>query len=116
VTTGTVDGYAAVRGGTGMWKYWALLFVAFALVLAYTYVADPCNRLLRTDFARMRPGHVLLDSGAEMGSAESVRCRISYRDPEGQRHEALWLYQYHDTAWEFGRVVETDQRRAQTQR
>ncbi|RIL06170.1 MAG: hypothetical protein DCC71_07695 [Proteobacteria bacterium] len=82
-----------------MWKYYALLFTAVALVLAYTYVADP--------------GDVLLDSGAEMGSAESVRCRISYRDPGGTTHEAVWLYHHHDTAWEFGRVVESDEKGSQ---
>lgn len=112
MTAGTVEAPTTGRG-SGMWKYYALLFTAVALVLAYTYVADPCNRLLRTDFARMRPGDVLLDSGAEMGSAESVRCRISYRDPGGTTHEAVWLYHHHDTAWEFGRVVESDEKGSQ---
>ncbi|MEB2345808.1 MAG: hypothetical protein OZ948_13840 [Deltaproteobacteria bacterium] len=90
-----------------MWKYYALLFTAVAAVLAYTYMADPCHRLLRTDFARMRPGQVLVSSEAEKGSPSSVRCRISFREPGGSElREEVWIYQYHETAWEFARVVE----------
>lgn len=99
---------SAPRAGSGMWKYYVLLFGALVLVLAYVYVADPCNRLLRTDFARMHPGFVILDSSAENGSAESVHCRITYREPErGEVHEDVWVYQFRDTAWEFSRVAET---------
>lgn len=91
-----------------MWKYYLLLFTAVALVLAYTYVADPCHRLLRTDFERLRPGQVLLDSGAESGSPSSVRCQISYREQGSEEiREDVWLYQFHGTAWEFAKVVET---------
>lgn len=106
MTTDTLGVPVAPRRGSGMWKYYVLLFTAVALVLAYTYMADPCHRLLRTDFARLRPGQVLLDSGAETGSPESVRCRISFRADGGEVHEEVWLYQYHGTAWEFTRVVE----------
>ena len=94
------------RGGSGMWKYYALLLAAVALVLAYTYVADPCNRLLRTDFARMHPDFEILDSGAEQGSPESVRCQISYRKPGSPDvYREVWVYQYQGTAWEFSRVA-----------
>jgi len=97
-----------------MWKYYLLVFAAVALVLAYVYVADPCNRLLQVDFARMRPGHVLLDSGAESGSPESVHCRISYRKPgSGEVFEDVWVYQYSGTAWEFSRIAETKKQDAQ---
>lgn len=90
-----------------MWKYYALLFAAVAVVLAYTYMADPCHRLLRTDFARMRPGAVLLGSSAESGSPSSVQCRISFREPgSSEVREEVWVYQYHETAWEFTRVTE----------
>lgn len=92
-----------------MWKYYAILFSAVALVLAYTYMADPCNRLLKADFARMHPGDVLLSAAAESGSPESVHCRISYRTPaSAQLHEDVWVYQRTDTAWEFSRVAETE--------
>jgi hypothetical protein len=107
MTPDSVDVAVASRGGSGMWKYWALLFAAVALVLAYTYVADPCHRLLRADFARIHPGYVLLQSEAEAGSPESVRCRITYRAPEGaETREDVWVYQYRDTAWEFSRIAE----------
>jgi hypothetical protein len=99
-----------------MWKYYAFLLAALVLVLAYVYVADPCNRLLRTDFARMKPGHWLLDARAERGSPESVRCRISYREPQsGAIFEDVWMYQYAGTAWQFSRIAET-RRRALTER
>lgn len=95
-----------------MWKYYVLMFVALALVLAYTWVADPCNRLLRTDFAQRNPSYLILDSGADRGAPESVRCHISYRKPgDREIYEDAWVYQYQGTRWEFSKVVETGKRR-----
>jgi hypothetical protein len=95
-----------------MWKYWAIMFVALLSVLAYTYLADPCNRLLRADFALRHPGDEIIDTGAEKGSPESVHCHVSYRKPgEQSRYEEVWLYQYEGTRWEFARVVEPSNRR-----
>jgi hypothetical protein len=104
--TATRGGPPVAPKGSGMWRYYLVLFAAFAAVLAYTYVADPCNRLLRSDFLRMRPGHVLLRSDAEAGSPEIVHCRVRYRTPLGeQAQEDVWVYQYRDTAWELSRIV-----------
>jgi hypothetical protein len=95
-----------------MWKYWVLMFVVLVAVLFYTYVADPCNRLLRTDFSAKYPDYVILDSGARTGSPESVHCQISYRKPGDARvYEDVWVYQYQGTAWQFSKVVETGKRR-----
>lgn len=109
MTAGEDERARSGGGGSGMWKYYVMLFGAVALVLAYTYVADPCNRLLKADFARMHPGWWLLSSEAERGSPESVRCRISYRKPESPVvHEEVWVYHFRDTAWEFSRVAEPE--------
>ncbi len=76
-----------------MWKYYALMFVAVALILAYTYVADPCHKMLRTDFAKANPNFVILDSEAESGAPESVHCRISYQKPgDDGTYEDVWVY------------------------
>jgi hypothetical protein len=92
-----------------MWKYYLLLVVALALVLAYTYVADPCNRLLRTEFAQRNPSYVILDSGADKGAPEIVDCRVSYRKPGDTKvYQDTWVYQFQKTHWELSRVVEAD--------
>ena len=37
-----------------------------------------------------------------------MRCRISYREQGSEEiREDVWLYQFHGTAWEFAKVVET---------
>ena len=92
-----------------MWKYYVLLFVALVLVLAYTYIADPCNRLLRTDFEQRNPSYALLDSRAVSGSPEAVRCRVSYRKPDDKEtYEDVWVYRYQGTRWEFSKVAEAE--------
>lgn len=95
-----------------MWKYYALLFVAVGLVLAYVYVADPCNRLLRTDFMKANPSYVILDSNAESGAPESVHCRISYKKPgDDLIYEDVWVYMYGETSWEFSGIAESGRKK-----
>jgi len=92
-----------------MWKYYLIMFAVLVGVLWYTYEADPCNRLLRTDFARQNPAYELLSSEAHSGSPESVHCQISYRKPGDEGvYEATWLYGFQDKGWRFSRVVETE--------
>lgn len=95
-----------------MWKYYALVFVALALVLAYTYVADPCNQLLRTDFAAKNPTYEIVDSGADRGAPEIVDCLISYRKPgDKQVYQDTWVYQYQKTDWAFSRIAESGKKK-----
>ena len=92
-----------------MWKYYALLFAAVVAILAYTYVADPCHKLLRTDFAQQYPSYEIAGSGADKGSPEAVRCRVSYRKPGDEKvYEEIWLYTYQATRWKFSKVIETE--------
>ncbi len=95
-----------------MWKYYLLLFASVAAVLAYTYIADPCNRMLRSDFALKYPSYAIEGSEARKGSPEAVLCHISYRKPgDVGIYEETWLYQYDRTSWKFSRVVEAEKRR-----
>lgn len=94
-----------------MWKYYAFLFTVLAAVLWYTFVADPCNRQFRADFARAHPDYVILETGPEKGSPESVQCHVVYRKPgDDAAYEDIWLYQNLGTAWEFAKAIETGKR------
>jgi hypothetical protein len=91
-----------------MWKYWTLLVVIAGVGLFYVYRADPCNRLARMEFSARYPSFKLLDTAAEEGSPETVRCRITYRKPDSkQMHEDVWLYQNRANGWEFSRIIES---------
>lgn len=94
-----------------MWKYYILAVVAVALILSYTYISDPCNRTLRTDFAQRNPSYLILDSGADEGTQEVAYCRISYRKPgDTEIYQDIWVYQYQGTRWEFSKTVETEKK------
>ena len=94
-----------------MLKYYLLMIGIVGLALLYAFTVDPCNKLLRTDFASQHPDYRILDSDAEHGSPESVRCLIAYRKPGSERiYEDVWLYQNRGTGWKFSRVVETRNR------
>lgn len=94
-----------------MWKYYLVIFAALVLVLGYTWVADPCNRLARADFAERNPSFAILDSGADGGSPASVHCHVTYRKPaDDEVYEDIWVYQRTTTAWQFDRVAETGKR------
>ncbi len=89
-----------------MWKYYVLLFAVLGLGLYYVYVSDPCRSQIRAEFSAQHPGYEILGSEAESGSPESVRCRISYKQPEdGRTQEELWLYLNSDTGWKFSKVL-----------
>ncbi len=91
-----------------MLKYYLLLFVVVGVALFYVYVSDPCNQLVRMEFASRYPDYTILESGAEEGSRESVRCRIAYRKPGSEQvHDELWLYLHQGHSWEFSKVIET---------
>ncbi len=91
-----------------MLKYYVLLFAVLCAALYFVYLEDPCHQQLRTDFSARHPSYVILDSGADEGSPETVRCHVSYRKPDGgQIYRDIWLYQRADTGWEFARIVET---------
>ena len=91
-----------------MWKYYVLLFLVLGLALSYAYLADPCHSKMRTEFSNEYPTYKILESGAEAGSPESVRCRISYQKPGSEQiHEEIWLYQNPGDGWTFSRILET---------
>lgn len=94
-----------------MWKYYVLLFTVFVVAAVYAYLADPCNRLVRLEFAQQHPGYEVIDSNADKGSPESVQCHVSYRKPgDPQVYVDVWLYQNrgrHTKGWEFAKVIET---------
>jgi hypothetical protein len=93
-----------------MLKYGLLAIAILGIALFYAYVTDPCNKLVRTDFASRHPDYRILDSDAAEGAPESVRCRIAYQKPDSDRiHEEVWVYQHEKkkTGWEFSRVLGT---------
>ncbi len=91
-----------------MLKYYLLGFVVVAIALFYAYIADPCNKLVRMEFASRHPAYQILDSDADQGSRETVRCRISYRKPDSvEIFREVWLYIHGKEGWQFSRVLET---------
>jgi hypothetical protein len=100
-----------------MAKYYLLMVAVVALALLYAFVEDPCNRLVRMEFAEKHPGYVILDSHPDQGSPESVRCQITYRRPDDARvYEDVWLYHHvskggRGRGWQFARALETARRR-----
>jgi len=91
-----------------MWKYYALMVLVLGLGLYYVYVSDPCQNQMATEFASRYPGYEILHTGAEEGSPESVRCRISYKRPDReQAQEEVWLYLNPGSGWKFSRVLRT---------
>ncbi|MCP4006095.1 MAG: hypothetical protein GY725_18080 [bacterium] len=96
-----------------MLKYWILMFVVLGIALYYVFLQDPCNRLVKQNFSAQYPSYTILGSGAEQGSPETVRCRVTYRKPDSpQVFEDLWLYQNIDRRWKFFRVIETREQKA----
>lgn len=94
-----------------MLKYYLLLAAVVVVALLYAYLADPCNNLVRMEFAEAHPDWRVLDSGPEEGSPESVLCHVSYRKPGGDRvYEDVWLYLNPGSGWTFSRVVATRER------
>lgn len=95
-----------------MWKYYALLFTVVVVALFYAYLADPCNRLVRLEFAQQHPDYEVIDSDADEGSPESVQCHVTYRKPgDPQVYKDIWLYQNlgrrSKQGWEFAKVIES---------
>lgn len=91
-----------------MLKYYALAFLVVIIALFYAFLADPCNKRLRMDFASKYPSYEILETGASEGSPESVRCHVSYRKPDSERvYEAIWLYRHSREGWRFSRVLES---------
>lgn len=96
-----------------MLKHYLFLAAVVALALLYAFIADPCNRLVRMEFSEKHPGYVVLDSGADKGSPESVCCHITYRKPDDRQvYEDVWLYRSVKDrgGWEFSRALETEKR------
>jgi hypothetical protein len=91
-----------------MWKYMALMFVVFVLSMYYVYVSDPCRSQMFEEFEAKYPGYEIIDTDADEGSPESVRCRIFYRKPGGVvTHEQLWLYRNAGDGWHFARLLQS---------
>ncbi len=91
-----------------MLKYYLLGFAVVAIALFYAYLADPCNKLVRMEFASRHPEYQILDSEAYQGSRETVRCRISYRKPDSEEvYREIWLYINGTEGWQFSRVLES---------
>lgn len=92
-----------------MLKYYLLAIVIVGLALLYAYTEDPCNKLFRSDFASQHPDYRVLESDAEQGSPESVRCRVAYQKPDSAAiFEDVWLYTHEKkTGWRFSKVVGT---------
>ena len=91
-----------------MLKYYVALFLIMGMALFYAFITDPCNRQLRTEFSNKHPSYKILNSGASEGSPETVRCRISYQEPDSEQiYEDIWLYRDSGGGWEFSRILET---------
>ncbi len=92
-----------------MLKYYLLGFAVVGIALFYAYVADPCNKLVRMEFAERYPEYQIIDSEAYQGSRETVRCRISYRKPDSDEvHRQVWLYVNDGKeGWQFSKIVAT---------
>jgi len=89
-------------------KYYLRAFAVVAIALLYAYVSDPCNKLVRMEFASRHPAYEIVDAEPDQGSPERVHCRISYRKPGSEEiHQDVWLYIHGEEGWEFSRVVET---------
>lgn len=95
-----------------MLKYYLLLILVAGIALFYAFLQDPCNRQIRTEFSDAHPSYEILDSVAEEGSPESVRCLISYQESDReQTYEDVWLYRRSDSGWKFSRILETRRRK-----
>ena len=89
-----------------MLKYYIVLFLIAGGVLFYVFSQDPCNTLVKTDFANKYPGYKILSSGAGEGSPDSVLCHISYQKPDGKQvYKDVWAYQNSDSGWRFSRIL-----------
>ena len=93
-----------------MVKYYVLLFLAFAAVLLYIFLQDPCGNNLRIDFLEKYPDYEILFAGAgdnpEEVSTNLVHCHIRYRVPEGTgTYEDIWVYQNSGDGWRFSRIL-----------
>ena len=91
-----------------MAKYYILLFLAFALVLLYVFLQDPCGNQLKTDFLDRYPDYEILSSGAGINSTESVQCHIRYQKPGNpQAYEDVWVYENQGDGWNFSQILES---------
>ena len=92
-----------------MLKYSVFLIFVVALAVFYNYIKDPCNQQLSTDFSAKYPGYEILDSHASEGSPESVRCLVSFREPDSEQIlEETWMYRYSKKGWEFSKIFKAD--------
>ncbi len=91
-----------------MAKYYIPLFAILGIVLFYIFLQDPCNRVLRADFATEYPGYEILDTVAGEGSPEKVQCHIYYKKSDSEQiHEEIWVYQNSGGDWSFSEILET---------
>ena len=91
-----------------MLKYWVFMLVVLGALLVYSYFSDPCIGRVRRDFSEKHPGYEVVSSDAESGSAESVRCVISYRKPDSRQvHEEVWWYRNAGGGWALFKILET---------
>lgn len=90
-----------------MWKYWVIMLVILGALLVYSYFADPCIGLVRSEFVEKHPGAKIVSTDAEAGSPESVRCVVSYRKPGNQEiHKEVWWYKNPGSGWALHKIVE----------
>jgi hypothetical protein len=91
-----------------MAKYYVLLFLAFAFVLLYVFLQDPCGSQLRADFSDRYPDYEILSSGAGINSEESVQCHVRYQKPgTAQAYEDVWLFENRGDGWIFSQILES---------
>ena len=93
-----------------MMKYYVIMFLVAGVALYYVFLQDPCHKKVSEDFASKYPGYVVLSSTASDGSPQSVRCNISYRNPDSeQTYEDVWLYENSNEGWKFSEIIESGQ-------
>ncbi len=91
-----------------MLKYYVALFLIVGGALFYVYSQDPCNQLLKVDFAARYPDHKVMYFGAGEGSPSSVQCHVTYRKPDGEQvYEDIWVYENRGEGWGFSEILGT---------
>jgi streptogramin lyase len=91
-----------------MAKYYLVLFIILGIVLYNIFITDPCNNLLRADFANKYPGYEILDSVSGEGSPETVQCTAYYEKPDSKDvYKDIWVYRNSSDGWKFSNILFT---------
>jgi len=91
-----------------MAKYYIILFMVMGAVLYYIFLEDPCNNMVRADFAEKNPDYKILNSGAGEGTPDNVQCQIYYQKPGSDEiYKEVLLYQKVGSDWSLSGVLDT---------